>query len=135
MDQLKTSTISIGGADVPASNVTYKELESYSDLNFLFGLGYRHNLGDNTFLNFGAIFSPKSPLNGSSELSLIRLSNSGGELETVEVGTENISFDLPKNLGFGFSYEKLNKFKQDSEPQGILWGCLDREIKVQEKII
>ena len=30
---------------------------------------------------------------------------------------------------------KLNKCKQDSEPQDILWGCLDREIKVQEKII
>lgn len=116
----KSSTISIGGNDVPVSNVTYEELESYSDLNFLFGLGYRHTLNEETYLNFGATFSPKTPFNGTSELSLIRLSNSGSELETVNVGTQDIQFDLPGTYGFGVSYQKLNKYTIgfDVETQG-----------------
>lgn len=116
----KSSIISIGGIDVPVSNVTYEELESYSDLNFLFGLGYKHVLSEETSLNFGATFSPKTALNGSSELSLIRLSNSGSELETVDVGTQSIQFDLPGTFGFGMSYQKLNKYiiGFDIETQG-----------------
>ncbi|MEQ6167332.1 hypothetical protein AAOE16_09065 [Ekhidna sp. MALMAid0563] len=116
----KSSTISIGGNDVPVSNVTYEELESYSDLNFLFGVGYRHKLAEETFINFGATFSPKTPFNGTSELSLIRLSNSGSELETVNVGTQDIQFDLPGTYGFGVSYQKLNKYTIgfDVETQG-----------------
>lgn len=104
----KNNTISIGGVDVPLSNVTYKEFESYSDINFLFGVGYKYKLSENNFLNFGATYSPKSSLNGTSELSLIRLTNTGGEIETVSVGESNIDFKLPQLLGFGVSYEKLN---------------------------
>lgn len=123
----KTSTISIGGADVPVSNVTYEELESYSDLNFLFGLGYRHKLSEEKFLNFGAIYSPKSPLNGSSELSLIRLSNSGSELELVPVGEESIAFDLPSTFGIGVSYEKLNHYKIGFDIESHGWNSAGSE--------
>ncbi|SNS92256.1 hypothetical protein SAMN05421640_1640 [Ekhidna lutea] len=118
----KTSTISLGGTDVPVSTATYEEMESYSDINFLFGLGYRHKLSDETFFNFGATFSPKSPLNGSSELSLIRLSSGGSELERIEVGTENIKFDLPQTVGFGFSYQKLNNFTLGFDVEANSWG-------------
>ncbi len=123
----KTSTISIGGADVPVSNVTYEELESYSDLNFLFGLGYRHKLSEEKFLNFGAIYSPKSPLNGSSELSLIRLSNSGSELELVPVGEASIAFDLPSTFGIGVSYEKLNHYKIGFDVESHGWNSAGSE--------
>ena len=37
----KTSTISIAGDDVNVSNASFQELESYSDVNFLFGVGYQ----------------------------------------------------------------------------------------------
>jgi len=116
----KTSTISIAGDNVPLSNVTYEELESYSDINFLFGLGYRHELKENTYMNFGLTFSPRSPFNGTSELSLIRLNNAGTQIEEVEVGKESIQFDLPGTFGFGLSYQKLNKYLLglDIETQG-----------------
>ncbi|MEO1253882.1 MAG: hypothetical protein AAFY41_03210, partial [Bacteroidota bacterium] len=64
----KNSTISIGGSNVPTSNGDFEILESYSDLNFLFGLAYRHKLSEKKFLNFGAIYSPNSGINGSSEV-------------------------------------------------------------------
>ncbi len=116
----KNSTISIGGVDVPVSNANYKVLESYSDLNFLFGLGYRQKLSEQKFLNFGAIYSPNSGINGSSEFSLTRLSNAGRELETVPLGNSDIEFSLPTTFGFGMSYEKLNMYKIgfDIESQG-----------------
>ena len=106
----KNSIISIGGDDLPVSNVEYEELESYSDINFLFGLGYRHTLSEETFLNFGATLAPSSSFNGTSELSLIRLTGAGSEIETVEVGKESIDFQLPSMFGFGLSYQKLNKY-------------------------
>lgn len=117
----KTSTISIGGNDVPLSNVTYEQLESYSDLNFLFGLGYRYTLTEETYLNFGATFSPQTPLNGTSELALIRLSGSGTELETIEVGSQTIEFDLPGTFGFGVSYQKLNKYTIGFDIESQQW--------------
>ncbi|WP_420576395.1 hypothetical protein [Ekhidna sp.] len=117
----KTSTISIGGSDVPVSNITYEQLESYSDLSFLFGLGYRHTLSEETYLNFGATFSPQTPFNGASELSLIRLSPTGSELETVEVGSQTIQFDLPGTFGFGVSYQKLNKYTIGFDIESERW--------------
>ncbi|WP_421763567.1 hypothetical protein [Ekhidna sp.] len=119
---LKTSTISIGGEDLPTSNVTYEELEAYSDVNFLFGIGYRHTLTEKSFVNFGATFSPRSPLNGTSELSLIRLSSSGSELETIEVGSTDITFDLPRTYGIGVSYQKLNHYMIGMDMEAQAWG-------------
>ncbi len=118
----KTSTISISGDDVGVSNVSYQELESYSDVNFLLGLGYRQKISDERFVNFGATFSPKSPLNGSSELSLIRLSNTGRTIETIPVGTETIQFDLPTTIGYGMSYEKLNNYKIGFDIESHVWS-------------
>ena len=117
----KTSIISVGGTDVPLSNVSYEELESYSDLNFLIGLGYRHKFLEETFLNFGVTLSPKNQLNGSSELSLIRLSNSGIELERIPVRTESSKFDLPTTFGFGMSYEKPNFYKVGFDVESHAW--------------
>lgn len=91
--------------------ISFTEQKAYSDLSFLFGFGYRHTLSEKNFLNFGAIYSPKSPLDGTSEISLIRLSGSGNEIETIDVSTEDITFDLPNTIGFGMSYERLNQYK------------------------
>ncbi|MEM7296976.1 MAG: hypothetical protein AAF391_01785 [Bacteroidota bacterium] len=106
----KESTISIGGADVPVSNISYRDQESYSDINFLFGLGYRYILSEDRYLNFGLTYSPKSQLNGTSELELVRLSNAGGELESQEVSTSDITQKLPQTLGFGLSYQKPSHY-------------------------
>ena len=103
-----------------ANPVSFDELESYSDINFLFGAAYRLKLSDDKSINFGAIYSPKSSLNGTSELSLRRLSNTGNELDTVNLGQTGVDFSLPTTLGFGMSYEKANMLKIgfDIEMQG-----------------
>lgn len=118
----KTSLISIGGADVPVSNVKYKTLNAYSDLNFLFGLGYKHVLSKGKYLNFGTTFSFESPLSGSSELSLIRVSASGSEIETSEVGSQDIKSRLPSTFGVGVSYERLNRYKVGLDVETGKWS-------------
>ncbi len=118
----KTSTFSIGGVDVPTTNGSFEELQSYSDVNFQFGLGYRHKFSDTKFLNFGFIYSPNSSLNGTSELSLTRLSITGAEQDTVNLGSENIEFDLPTTVGFGMSYEKATHYKIGFDIESALWS-------------
>ena len=90
-------------------NITeFEQQESYSDLNFQFGIGYRHQFTDQTFMNFGATYSPQSDINGTSEISLLRLLNSGTEAETIEVSTIDVNRSLPQSFGFGLSFQKLN---------------------------
>lgn len=125
----KTSTISIAGEDVPLSNVSFEELESYSDLNWLFGVGYRHKLTDEKFINFGATYSPNSQLNGSSELSLIRLSNTGRQIESVSIGSEDIQFDLPSTFGYGMSYEKVNSHKIGFDIESHSWSSAGNDLQ------
>ncbi len=105
-----------------ANPVSFDELESYSDLNFLFGAAYRYELSEDKYLNFGAIFSPTSNLNGSSELSLRRLTNTGAQLDTVKLPGSKIDFSLPTTFGFGLSYEKLSVLKVGLDIESQAWS-------------
>ena len=123
----KESTISIRGANVPISIINYQNQESYTDLNFLVGLGYRYDFTEKTFLNFGFVYSSQSQLNGTSTLSLARLSTTGSELDNQDLGTNAVEQDLPRTLGFGLSYQKLNHYTigLDFKTQG--WEATQNE--------
>jgi len=83
-----------------------RQQESHSDLNLQFGLSYRHEFTDRKFLNLGAIYSPRSELNGSSSISLVRLLPNR-EVENP-VSNSSINRDLPHSFGLGASYQVLN---------------------------
>ncbi|MBC6410184.1 MAG: hypothetical protein GDA51_13445 [Ekhidna sp.] len=123
----KESVTSIIGADVPVSIVNSQNQESYTDLNFLIGLGYRYDFTEKTFLNFGLVYAPQSRLNGTSTLSWVRLSTTGSELDIQNLGANDIEQDLPETLGFGLSYQKLNNYTVglDIETQG--WEAAQNE--------
>lgn len=104
----KSSIITIGGEDVSLSTISYEDKESYSDINLQFGAGYRYSFNENQYLNLGATFSPQSNFNGTSELSLNRLTGTGREIESQTVSTTKIARDLPQSIGLGISYQKLN---------------------------
>ena len=105
-----------------ANPITYSERESHRDFNLQIGVGYRHKLGEFTFLNFGATFSPRSALDGTSDLSLIRLTNSGRTIESVDIGSEDIQFDLPLSFGYGMSYERVSHYKVGFDIETQAWG-------------
>lgn len=92
------------------STINYTIRESYNDVNFLIGLGYRYDIGETTFLNFGLIYAPKSKLNGQRDLALTRLGITGGELDSQELSSTDIGTNLPQIIGIGASYQKLNHY-------------------------
>lgn len=123
----KESTISIGGTDLPISTVSYRDSESYSDINFQFGVGYRLRFTEKDYLNFGATYSPTSNLNGTAELTLIRLSSTGSELETQEIPSSDVNRDLPQSFGVGLSYQRLNNLTIGMDFELQQWQNAARE--------
>ncbi len=122
----RESTISVGGTEVPVSIISYQDQESYSDLNFQFGLGYRHVLSEKNFLHFGATYSPQSKLNGTSEILLVRLSSTGREIDSQDILTSNVNSDLPTSFGFGMSYQRLNSVTIGLDIEVQQWKNIER---------
>lgn len=119
------STIAIGGVDVPVSTITYLDQESYSDLNLLFGLAYRYKYSEKTYFNFGLIYAPRSDFKGTSELTLIRLAGSGRELDTQEISISDINKEIPRTMGFGLSYQRINSLTIGFDIETQDWSSLE----------
>ncbi len=98
------------------------EQTSYSDLNFSFGSGYQYSLGDSRYLYFGIIYAPTSRLNGYSNVVLNRLSSNGRVSEVLDISRVKVSFDLPRILGFGVSYQKLNSYTVGIDVESQPWN-------------
>jgi hypothetical protein len=106
----KETFITIGGDDVQANTLSFLDQTSYSDIDFSLGTSYRHVLSENTSLNFGLIYSNGSKMSGKNVQELVRLSGNGNTIETREVSNSKTEFELPRNIGFGISYQKLNNY-------------------------
>ncbi|MEM6643204.1 MAG: hypothetical protein AAF616_09515 [Bacteroidota bacterium] len=103
----KESVISLSGTGLPTNTSSFDNQESYSDLNFQFGLAYRIKITEKKFWNFGATYSPSTDFNGTSRLSLSTIS-SGSEINEREVSNTSIDRKLPQTFGLGASYQKIN---------------------------
>ncbi|MEM6734745.1 MAG: hypothetical protein AAGC64_04725 [Bacteroidota bacterium] len=106
--------------------IDFENQESYSDINFLFGLGYTLQVSEEVFLNFGATYSLESSLNGTLELSLARL-NAGREVQLQEVRTLDIDRKLPQSFGLGLSYQRLNVFTIGLDVELQQWKNVERQ--------
>lgn len=114
--------------EVPIGNTSQVDFQqSYSDINFQFGLTYRHKLTDQKFLDFGMIYTPKSVLSGSSELLLRRISSTGTEIESQEVSNSSFDQDLPLGVGFGASYQKVNHYTIGFDFESQQWSNIENE--------
>lgn len=100
--------IIIAGDDIIPSNTTFTDTESYSDINFQFGLAYNKAIGDDKFFRAGLIYTPKSALNGTAELNLSRLSLTDDEIEVLPIDEIDLNTKFPEGYGFGVSYHKSN---------------------------
>lgn len=89
--------------------ISIDNLESYKGFDFELGIAYRVFLSESSFLNVGLTASPKSSLNVSYT-----------EEDSV-VNTENGDFMLPKTLGMGVSYQKLNSFSVGLDVETQSW--------------
>lgn len=122
----RSSTISIAGVDVDQTNVSFQDNETYSDLNLLFGASYRQKIKDQTFLNYGLIYSSKNSLDGTSKETLTRLVNTADELDEIEVSSGKIGRALPQRLGFGMSFQKLDKYTIGVDVETQAWSDVSK---------
>jgi hypothetical protein len=122
----RSSIISIAGTDVDQTNVSFQDNETYSDLNLLFGASYRQKIKDQTFLNYGIIYSSKNSLNGTSRETLTRLTNSSEEIDEIEVSSGKIGRALPQVLGFGVSFQKLDRYTIGVDVETQAWSDVSK---------
>lgn len=107
---IRNSSETIVEGDVSPFSVVYSNDVSYNDFIVQFGGYYRHNLTEKKALNFGVIYTPTATLEGVRDEMFIRRADALPiQTSDIELG-QQADFDLPQALGFGISYQDINKF-------------------------
>ncbi len=97
----------------------YYERLTFSDVTFKGGVYYAQPLGDEKYLNLGAIYQVFGDINGKEfakmgESGQASIPNSPGDIIADNVSG---SVFLPNKIGYGVTYEKINKFAIGLEAQ------------------
>ncbi|CAD5271787.1 MULTISPECIES: hypothetical protein [unclassified Imperialibacter] len=88
----------------------YKEKINYADFEFGGGLHYQQKLTERTAVNLGVVYDLPSSISGTRFAGLERRSTGGSTPGDTLILDQSVAFNLPKKLGFGVSFENLNKF-------------------------
>lgn len=106
-----TETLLTGTALGNDHATAYFEKLTYSDFEFGGGVHYQQKIADRRFVHLGATYDLPSSISGSRFARLERrgLTNTPMPGDTLIVD-QAVVFNLPKKLGFGISFENLNKF-------------------------
>lgn len=88
----------------------YQIQESFSDVNFLLGLSYRHRFSEKVFLDFGLTYAPQIVFSGTQTRTLTRIDFLGNVLTTQDLPSSALATNLPETLGVGLSFQKQNVF-------------------------
>jgi hypothetical protein len=93
-------------------------------LVFDVGLQYVHPLAKNKALVFGAIFSPKTNINGRVGMGDIRVDPSTGIIQNNPKyhTTKDSIFELPATYGVGITYQEKNKLTAGVDIQYQQWA-------------
>lgn len=97
----------------------YYERLTLSDVAVKGGVHYLQKIGDQKFLNFGAIYHIFGDLDGVEYAKVADLGQASNPDAPGDILSDNIkgSIFLPNKLGYGVSYEKINKFVIGLEAQ------------------
>ena len=106
-----TETTLLGFTNGTNYTTAYFEKRTYADFEFGGGVHYQQKIGDKKFVHFGAIYDLPSSISGERFAQLERRGLSAGPMpgDTL-IARQDVLFKLPKKMGFGISFENLNKF-------------------------
>jgi len=115
--QKVTNSYLEGGVNTAFGNTVITSRQSFSDLYFQLGAAYKLKMSETSFMNFGATFSNKSNISGNT-LVLFDQQSAGGDLfsrDTLSQMPNSVNdkkpfMTLPSRIGFGFSYERYQRF-------------------------
>jgi len=104
-------TLLLGTTSGTNYTTAYTEKINYADFEFGGGLHYQQKIAERKLIHFGAVYDLPSPISGTRFAGLERRSASGGATpgDTLIID-QPVTFNLPKKLGFGISFENVNKF-------------------------
>ncbi|XOV92458.1 MAG: hypothetical protein ACFHWX_19920 [Bacteroidota bacterium] len=105
----KDSRVQLTGGNVSDSYlINYKELTGYKDIIFSLSISNKFKIADTRYINVGAVYDLSGQLNGNLETSYERYSGSN-LLQTKELTSSSVSFQLPRSFSFGLSYQIISK--------------------------
>jgi hypothetical protein len=91
-------------------NITWTDTLRTTGLTYDFGLQYHQPIGKDKTLVIGAVYTPKTILNGNIRTGELRMNNAGSQLVSGQYYATNDSvFELPETYGLGFTYNRMNK--------------------------
>ncbi len=106
---IRNSTETFVEGDETPFSIVYSDEVSYQDFTFLFGAYYRHNLAEDKAINLGVIYGPSTTLSGTRDEIFTRRANAQ-LIQSQDIDVDQVAdFELPETLGFGISYQHLNK--------------------------
>lgn len=97
----------------------YYERLTFSDVTFKASIFYAQPLGDEKYLNLGAIYHMYGDINGKEFAKMAESGQASIPNSPGDVLADNISGSifLPNKIGYGVTYEKINKFAIGVEAQ------------------
>ena len=104
----------------------FQERSSYSDVTLILGLAHRIRLKNENSFNYGVTYRLGGTLTGTRDVNLRRLAANNTLIQDQRiVEDEEISADLPMEIGFGVSYQKSNKFLVGLDGRFTSWENVD----------
>ncbi len=106
-----SSNISSSISNEPQFYSNYFEESSYNDYSLMTGLFYRKEINEDKFLKIGLIYDLKTSLESSTFSQLERRIPNSLNVLVIDTIANDISreYIIPKNYGFGISYEILDR--------------------------
>src|SRR5690554_1998243 len=97
----------------------YYERLTLSDVAVKGGIHYLQNIGNEKYLNFGAIYHIFGNIKGVEYAKVADLGQASDPNSNGDILSDNVSgsITLPNKLGYGVSFEKINKFVIGLEAQ------------------
>ncbi len=120
----KTSETLLSGLTGGTNYTTaLSEKINYADFEIGGGIHYEQKLGERKFLHFGAVYDLPSSISGTRSAGLERRGGTNGTLRGDTLITDqSVTFNLPKKVGFGVSFENLNKFTVGFDAKFSEWN-------------
>ncbi|NMM46879.1 hypothetical protein [Marinigracilibium pacificum] len=105
----RTSGQYVGDSDTLISRYVIKiaDRRNVSDFNFDFGVGYDLELDKNTFLNFGAVYTPETKVKTKYLSTFRRETLTGTTVDADTILDTKGTQILPQQVGFGVGLRKL----------------------------
>lgn len=103
----KTSGFTSSGSPHSAS---WRDTLQISGLTYNLGLQYHQPIGKNKQFVIGAVYTPKTKVNGKFNQEYRTMTSSGNTISSSYISSRDSVYEMPESYAVGVSYSQINKF-------------------------